>query len=179
MDDERPNPTVEVGRIVFRSWEHEWQTGERDCASLALAARLLPASFTQPIYDILGRWEQELERSSLPYPPYGLRIRRGKNQWLPVALADYGGDPSNYLTEFCRRKCTLCDICPGWEEALPEPRVKKGKFGNELFAPGADTPLEWKYSFEWQSAIFPEREVRIADLLGPCKHAPSELKRHR
>ena len=64
-----PAPEVEVGRIVFRSWEHEWQTGDRESFSLA------SAGITRAIYEALERWERDLLRSSLPYPPYGLRIR--------------------------------------------------------------------------------------------------------
>jgi hypothetical protein len=75
MDKDGGGSLVEIGRIMFRSWEHEWQTGDREASSVASASRVLPEAVTQPIYEIMERWERDLLRSSLPFSPYRLRVR--------------------------------------------------------------------------------------------------------
>ena len=49
MANELTAPLVEIGRIAFRSWEHEWQTGKHEAPWVASAERTLPADVTQPI----------------------------------------------------------------------------------------------------------------------------------
>lgn len=167
MDDGFPSPKIEVGRILFRSWEHEWQTGNRDASSVASAKRLLPSDVTRPIYEILERWERDFLRSSLPYPPYGLRIRRGNDDWLLLVLSAYQNTFPDYTLETLRRSSKLGEICPNWDAALPEPRTKPGKFGNVLCAPSGDRPVDWGYEVEWRTAVFPTQELTPEKLLGP------------
>ncbi|HEY1934487.1 MAG TPA: hypothetical protein VGG99_20965 [Acetobacteraceae bacterium] len=164
-----PTPEVEVGRIVFRSWEHEWQTGDKETFSLASAKKLLPSEITRPIYEVLERWERDLLRSSLPYPPYGLRIRRAKSEWLDLMLSAYKGEPLFYgvenATKYGLEGRSIGELCPNWDAALPEPRSKQGRFGTTLHAPLAGSNLTWAYELEWRPAVFPEQEVNIDDLL--------------
>jgi hypothetical protein len=153
MVDDPIMPTVEVGRIVFRSWEHQWQTDSLYACSVGSARRALPSDITRPIYAILERWERDLLRSSLPFPPYGLRIRPSHR----VEIAD----ASDILVEKCCRH--LGELCPNWDEALPQPQVKRTGY-RELRAPSGDTSLGHAYQMEWQVAVFPEA-VRIDELL--------------
>jgi hypothetical protein len=164
MGNAFPAPPVEIGRIVFRSWEHEWQTGEREARSIASAKRLLPIDITQPIYAILERWERDLIRSSLPYSPYRLRVRRA-DAWQSLVLSSY---PDGFVacTEIGRRGSALRELCPSWDAILPEPRYKKGKFGNAMQAPEADHPLDWAYELEWRSEVFPTGDVNVDALFG-------------
>jgi hypothetical protein len=158
MGNDLPAPSVEIGRIVFRSWEHEWQTDDKNAASVASARRMLPADVTQPIYEILERWERDLLRSSLPFSPYGIRIRRANNDWMAFANGDY------WLAETARRCLPVGEVCPNWDEALPYPREKRTKYGAVLRAPASDTRINSVYEVIWQSAVFPET-VRIDELL--------------
>ncbi len=151
MGNDLPVPSIEIGRIVFRSWEHEWQTDQREAPSVASAKRLLPNVITQPIYEILERWERDLLRSSLPFRPYGLRIRLANNDWMAFADGDY------HLVETCRRSLPIGQLCPHWDEALPQPQEKRAKYGGALLrAPLGDTLLNTVYEVVWQPAVFPE-----------------------
>src|ERR1700730_10227854 len=89
MGNDLQEPSVEVGRILFRSWEHQWETGENEAPWGALSKRTMTSDVTQPIYEILTQWEQDLLRSSLPFSPYGLRIRPANNDWMTFADGDY------------------------------------------------------------------------------------------
>jgi hypothetical protein len=71
MDSPASRP-VAIGQIVFRSWEHEWVTGDRYASSVSNARRVLPKDISAPIYSLLERLETLLLRESLPFPPYGL-----------------------------------------------------------------------------------------------------------
>jgi hypothetical protein len=106
MANDFPVPQVEIGRIVFRSWEHEWQTDHKEASSVASARKTLPSEVTQPIYEILERWERDLLRSSLPFSPYGLRIRPANNHWMAFADGDY------LLVENLRRCLPIGQVCP-------------------------------------------------------------------
>jgi hypothetical protein len=136
---------VEIGRIVFRSWEHEWQTGEKE-TSLASAKKLLPIEITRPIYEWLEGWERDLLRSSLPYPPGGWRIRGSEWQKLLHSAAE------NTLNCSVKNGCELGELCPNWDAALPKPRRKQGRFGQSLYAPLASDPVRLYYGLEWRSA---------------------------
>ena len=158
MGNDFPVPSVEVGQIVFRSWEHEWQTDHKEAPSVASARRVLPSGITQPIYEILERWERDLLRSSLPFSPYGLRIRPANNDWMTFANGDYS------LVETARRCLPIAQLCPNWDEVLPQPQEKRTKFGTVLRAPLSDTRINSAYEVMWRSAIVAER-VNIDDLL--------------
>lgn len=168
MGDDSPASEVEVGRIVFRSWEHEWQTGDKEAPSLASAKRLLPSEITRPIYEVLERWERDLLRSSLPYPPFGVRIRRANSEWLALLLPEHKNHPLSFqvetVTKYGLEDRSIGEFCPDWDAMLPEPRSKKGSFGTTLRAPSADNKIIWAYELEWQPAVFPE-QVNIDDLL--------------
>jgi hypothetical protein len=157
MGNDLPVSPVEIGRIVFRSWEHEWQTDSREAMSVASASRTLPEKVTQPIYQILERWERDLLRSSLPFSPYGLRIRSANNNWMTFANGNY------HLVETAYRCLPIRHLCPNWDEILPQPREKRSKYG-ALKAPMSDTPVNSAYELIWRSAILPEA-VSIDDLL--------------
>lgn len=158
MGNDLPAPFVEIGRIVFRSWEHEWQTDQREAPSVALAKRLLPNDVTQPIYRILRRWERDLLRSSLPFSPYGLRIRPANNDWMAFANGEY------WFTEANRPHLSVGELCPKWDQMLPQPQEKCTKYGAVLRAPTSDTRINSVYEVIWQSAVFPEA-VKIDELL--------------
>jgi hypothetical protein len=164
-----PASKVEVGRIVFRSWEHEWQTGDRETFSLASAKRLLPSEITRAIYEVLERWERDLLRSSLPYAPYGLRIRRANSEWLDLLRSAYKCELLFWgvenATKYGLEERTIGELCPNWDAALPEPRSKQGRFGTTLHAPSAGSKVTWAYGLEWRAAVFPEQKVNIDDLL--------------
>jgi hypothetical protein len=159
MGNDLQEPSVEVGRILFRSWEHQWETGENEAPSVALAKRTMPSDVTQPIYEILAQWEQDLLRSSLPFSPYGLRIRPANNDWMTFADGDY------HLVEAARRSLPLGQVCQNWDEALPQPPQKQAKFGVVLRAPSSGTQINFVYEVIWRSAIFPET-VDIGKLFG-------------
>lgn len=167
MGDGIQAPGVEVGRIVFRSWEHEWQTGDRETFSLASAKKLLPSEITRPIHEVLERWERDLLRSSLPYSPYGLRIRRANMEWLNLLRPAYQGELLFYgvesATVYNLEERSIGELCPNWDAALPEPRSKQGKFGTTLHAPPADRRVIWAYGLEWRPAV--SEEVNIDALL--------------
>ncbi len=171
MDDGFPAPKVEIGRIVFRSWEHEWQTGDKETFSLASAEKLLPIEITRPIYERLERWERDLLRSSLPYPPGGWRIRRAGTEWQNL-LHSATKNPLTCAFENARKYgfegCKLDEICPNWDVVLPEPRSKQGRFGTSLCAPPASSPVLLYYGLEWRSATVHSTNselVSIDDLL--------------
>ncbi len=169
MDDGLSAPRIEIGRIVFRSWEHEWQTGHKETFPVASAKRLLPNEITRPIYEVLERWERDLLRSSLPYPPYGLRIRRANSEWLDLMRCSYKGEllfwGVEHATEYGLADRSIGEFSPNWDAALPEPRSKEGRFGTTLQAPSADSKVTWAYGLEWRPAVFPEQEVNMDDLL--------------
>jgi hypothetical protein len=150
MGNDVPVPSVEIGRIVFRSWEHQWQTDEREAPSVASAKRLLSEHVTRPIYEILESWQRDLLRSSLPFSPYGLRVRPANNDWMAFADGFY------HLVELLRRSQAVGQLCPNWDEALPEPQEKRTKYGALLRAPFGDTPLNTVYEVVWRPAVFPE-----------------------
>jgi hypothetical protein len=135
MGNDFPVPSVEVGRIVFRSWEHEWQTDHKEAFSIASARRTLHGDVTQPIYQILERWERDLLRSSLPFSPYGLRIRAANNNWMMFADGNY------HLVEAARRCSPIGQLCPDWDAVQPEHQKKRTKYGAVLRAPMSDTPV--------------------------------------
>jgi len=169
MDSDLPALDVEIGRIVVRSWEHEWKTEEKTSSSVASAQRLLPSDFTKPVYDILERGEQYLLRSSLPFLPYDLRIRRANNEWMGFA------GQVDWLLEWARLRLHLGELCPGWDNALPQPSAKKGKYGQMLYAPGGDSPIIAGYEVVWQP-ILPFEGVDLDKLLrefSPRYKAPS------
>src|SRR5262249_46489359 len=149
---------VEIGRIVFRSWEHEWQTDLKEAPSVASARRTLPSDITRPIYEILERWERDLLRSSLPFSPYGFRIRSVNNDWMALANGDY------WLAETARRCLRVGELCANWNEALPQPQEKRTKYGAVLRAPTSEIQINSAYEVTWRSAVFPET-VRIDELL--------------
>jgi hypothetical protein len=159
MDSDPSSLEVEVGRIVFRSWEHEWQTGIRETSSVATAKRLLPNDVTQPVYEILERWEQQLLRLSLPFSPYGLRIRPANNEWMAFA-ARY-----DHLVELAHRSLPLTHLCPNWDAALPQPPEKHLKYGNVLRAPSSDCIIESVYEVKWQTALVDFRWTAPLDVL--------------
>lgn len=157
-------PKVEIGRIVFRSWEHEWQTGDKETFSLASAKKLLPIEITRPIYEWLEGWERDLLRSSLPYPPGGWRIRGSEWQKLLHSAAE------NTLKRAVKNGCKLGELCPNWDAALPEPRSKQGRFGTSLCAPLASSPVLLYYGLKWDphpAPVHPTNSelVNIDDLL--------------
>ena len=67
------------------------------------------------------------------YPPYGLRIRRGNSEWLALLRSAYKGELLFWgvenATKFGLEECTIGELCPNWDAALPEPRSKQGRFG--------------------------------------------------
>jgi hypothetical protein len=163
MADASGGPAVEVVRLVFRSWEHRWLTSNPEAASVAAARRLLPESATAPIYDILRRWERELLRETLPFSPYGLRLR-------PVSRASanaIGGD--DRFEAMARLSYSLGEVCPDWDAVRPQPLEKRSKYGEVLRAPTRDTPIRDAYSLELRTAVFPD-VVKIDDLLGHFSH---------
>jgi hypothetical protein len=93
--------------------------------------------------------EQDLLRSSLPFSPYGVRIRRANNEWMAFANGDY------HFVETCRRSLRICELCPGWDEALPQPQEKRTRYGQLLSAPLGDTQVSSAYKVMWQSVAFP------------------------
>jgi hypothetical protein len=77
MVNESEKFALEFGRIIFRSWEHDWDLGIPNTrTSLAEASRLLPAAATQPVYDWLNGLDAMLRRRTLPFPPLDVRVRR-------------------------------------------------------------------------------------------------------
>jgi hypothetical protein len=155
---DRRSEQIEIGRIVFRSWEHRWQTDEPETHSVAAAKRLLPESLTAPIYKILGRWENDLLRTSLPYRPYGLRIRPAGSNWIEVT------ETEELLFEHMRRALKLNHVCAGWDAALPVPPTRTGKYGT-VYAPDGDQTISDAYWLGWRVVTFPA-EVSIDQLLG-------------
>lgn len=151
-------PEVEVGRIVFRSWEHEWKTGESEAQSVASAMRLLPSDLTSPIYEILERWEQDLLRSSLPFSPYGLRIRRANNGWMAFRDGNY------HLVEYGIRDLPIGKLCENWETALPQPQEKQGRY-RILKAPSADTRVSYVYEVKWLPVFIDFHQTSTLDRL--------------
>lgn len=145
-----------VGRVVFRSWEHQWITGEPWVASVASASRLLPERRTAPIYDILKRWEQSLLRASLPFAPHDVRIVE-ENELLAYENYD------DHFPDWVRRALPIGQICPDWEEALRKkrlllakgPREKPLKSGLILKVPSGETPLNCVYEVEWRCVCLP------------------------
>jgi hypothetical protein len=105
MDSPASQP-VAIGQIVFRSWEHEWVTGDRYASSVSTARRVLPKDISAPIYSLLERLESLLLRESLPFPPYGLRIGEGKEVSFPN-LPDQG---AQYLP--------IGHYCETWDDDL-------------------------------------------------------------
>lgn len=150
---------VEIVQLEFHSWEHRWLTSERAASSIATARRLLPDAATAPIYEILLRWEREMLRETLPFSPYGLRLKP-KNCATKNEMA---GD--EVFFEALRRAQPLNAICPNWDAALPQPAEKKSKFGEMLRTPLGDDPIRKHYHFEWRRAVFPT-EIKIDTLLG-------------
>jgi hypothetical protein len=148
MDNDLAASSVEIGRIMFRSWEHQWETDEREAPSVASAKRLMSSYVTRPIYEILENWEHDLLRSSLPFSPYDLRVRSANNAWMAFADGNY------HLVETCRRFLPVGELCPNWDETLPKPQEKRGKYGVVLRAPLADVPLNRVYEVMWQPAVF-------------------------
>jgi hypothetical protein len=149
MDSDLPALDVEIGKIVFRSWEHQWETEEKFASAVASAKRALPSDFTKPIYEILEGWEQCLKRSSLPFAPYNLRIRPTNDAWKAFTG---GFDPSEIL--MLHR--SLREMCAGWDGMLPQPRTKQGKYGQQLVAPAGDQMLLGHYEVEWHSVTVPD-----------------------
>lgn len=147
-------PHVEVGCVVFRSWEHQWQTDHREAPSVASASRTMPKNLTQPIYEVLEQWERDFLRSSLPFPPYGLRIR-AVDGWMDFA------DGSYHLKELARRSLPISYLCPNWDEMIPQ--KKKSKYGSELIAPSGDTMVRDAYEVIWQDVV--PRPVELDTLL--------------
>lgn len=151
MDKITVGPIVEIGRIVFRSWEHRWKTDQVEAQSIASAARVLPDVLTEPIYEILKRWEHSLLRSSLPFSPYGLRIRSA-NGWLAFEGSEH------HLVETVRQSCRIGEICPNWDEALRRrrlllvkgPRERHDKYGAVVRVPSSDAPISSAYEVRWQ-----------------------------
>jgi hypothetical protein len=163
MADASGSPTVEIARLVFCSWEHRWVTSEREAASVAAARRLLPESATAPIYDILRQWERELLRETLPFSPYGLRLR-------PLSRASanaLGGD--DRLVALIRPSLCLSEVCPDWDAVVPQPRETSSKYGELLRAPTGDTLIRDAYSLELRNAVISD-EVKIDELLGHFSH---------
>lgn len=161
MADDSPVASVEIGSIVFRSWEHEWQTDQREAPSVASAKRLLPSDLTRPIYEILGRWERDLLRSSFPLSPYGLRIRAADNRWMDLVSQD----GSDHLAEMACRMVPIHKLCPGWDEAVSQLQQKRTKYGVVREASASNITLNDLYEVIWRSAIFPEQPVNIDQLL--------------
>jgi hypothetical protein len=144
MDNEPLAPPMEVGRIVFCSWEHEWKTGQKEAASIALAERVMPAGLTKPIYDILEQWERDLLRSSLPFPPYGLRVRRA------TFLDLISQDGSVHLVKLAHRSLQISELCSEWDQARPQPSEKRGKYGEILRAPTGNEQINSFYEIAWR-----------------------------
>jgi hypothetical protein len=56
------------------------------------------------------------------------------------------------------------ELCPKWDESLPQPQEKRTKFGAALRAPLSDTQVNSVYQVIWRPATFPET-VNIDKLL--------------
>jgi hypothetical protein len=157
--DNRESRPVAIGRIVFRSWEHEWVTGDRHASSVSTASRVLPKDVSEPIYSMFERLELLLLRESLPFPPYGLRIAQGQDAVFP-AFEDHS---VQYLP--------IEHFCPTWDDNLRRqrlllsggPTTKGGKFGTTIEVPLAERRLGDFYEVKWESKF---GTVELHQLLG-------------
>jgi hypothetical protein len=164
MDNRGSRPVV-IGQIVFRSWEHEWVTGDRYASSVSAASRVLPKDVSEPIYSLLERLELLLLRESLPFPPYGLRMAQGQDVPYPT-LEDHA---VQYLP--------IGHYCPTWDDNLRRrrllfsggPKTKGGKFGTTIEVPLAERRLCDFYEVKWESKF---GTVELDQLLG------RSLRRH-
>lgn len=165
-----PALSVEIGSVVFRSWEHEWQTEEKEATSIASARRIMPNDITQPIYELLDRWEGHFLRSSLPFAPYRLRVRLANDDWMNFA------DGNFWLIEKTRHCLPVREFCPNWDEVLPQPRTKRTKYGAALTAPTGESRLDWIYEVKWQPVLFDSQwQVDIDKLLGKFSRGKSQI----
>jgi hypothetical protein len=65
MDNRGSRPVV-IGQIVFRSWEHEWVTGDRYASSVSAASRLEDHAVQYlPIGHYCPTWDDNLRRRRL------------------------------------------------------------------------------------------------------------------
>jgi hypothetical protein len=86
-----------------------------------------------------------------PGPPmsYDLRIRRASGEPTPFTAGfDY--------SEVMRLHSSLHEMCAGWDDLLPQPRTKQGKYGQQLVAPSGDQMLLGQYEIVWHPVTVPD-----------------------
>jgi hypothetical protein len=146
MDNESNKCALEFGRIIFRSWEHDWNLGiPHERTSLAEARRLLPTSATQPVYDWLNGLEAMLRRRTLPFPPFDVRVRRQSE------ILENGDGPM-------WRALPIRCLCPDWDEYLraaglmdgDKGKMKRGKHGSQISVLTGESILGHAYSLNWE-----------------------------
>jgi hypothetical protein len=165
--DNRGSRPVAIGQIVFRSWEHEWVTGERHASSVSTASRVLPKDVSEPIYSLLERLELLLLRESLPFPPYGLRIAQGQDVPYPTSQDQVVQNLRDQAVQYL----PIGHCCPTWDDNLRRrrlllsggPKTKGGKFGTTLEVPLAERRLCDFYEVKWESKF---GTIELDQLLG-------------
>jgi hypothetical protein len=117
---------------------------EAEAPSVASARRVLPEESTKAIYEILQRWESEYLESSLPFPPYDLRIRAVNNP-RPIT------DARPLLIETARRHQPISTYCPTWDQMLIANEIseKRSRFGSVLRAPSGESTVYAHYELRW------------------------------
>jgi hypothetical protein len=144
------NESFEFFQIRFNSWERKWLTGSTVADTLDDCFCLLPGRYTNSIRNILQMILWTKSNSSVPYSPFGLRIRHrntcGTTSDKASELMKAAGD---YQSE-------IAQCVPDWNECLRVKRLllKNGpkeittRYGERLRPPLGNTPINHAYSVE-------------------------------
>jgi hypothetical protein len=149
MTEQTGGPTVEFGRIMLTSWEHDWATDANHARiPLREAKRVLPEALTADIYALLKREEERLLRHSLPFPPYDFRIRRADDQHEV---------DDEQINDALREASPLGVMYSEWTNYLKAASLekdgvllnKRSNHGSLIYVSGADTLFAYAYSLDW------------------------------
>ena len=107
--------------------------------------------------------ERELLQETLPFSPYGLRLR-------PLSRASanaIGGD--DRFVALVRPSLCLSEVCPDWDAVLPQPLETLRIWRSAARADARHAYKGCLFSGSRGTAVFTD-EVKIDDLLGHFSH---------
>jgi hypothetical protein len=145
-DDE----SFELFQIRFNSWERNWLTGSKAADTLDECFCLVPEHYTSAIRNILEMILWARLNLSVPYSPFGMRIRQ---KTLRGARWDKAGELMKAVGDYQKE---IAHCVPDWNKGLRVKRLllKNGpkeittQYGQRLRPPLGNTPINHAYSVE-------------------------------
>ena len=136
----------ELFQIRFTSWEREWLTGSKAADSLDECFCFMPSRHTHKIREVLQQRLLLELNVSLPYSPFGMRIRRNN----PRVGFDQGDLSMMAAGKYCGE---IVRLVPNWNDALRAKRLLLKNctreiviLGKKLRPPLDNTPIDHIYS---------------------------------